>query len=73
MNLTLRDVIALLRQGVEESGSMRAYARKIGADPGNLNHVLRGEMLPGPSILSPLGLKRVKVPPPPPEYKRING
>jgi len=69
MRHSLESVVGMLRDKVEEAGSMRAYARAIGVNPSYLNDALNGHRLPGPAILAGLGLTRVPSTPAPPEYE----
>lgn len=69
MALSVDEVIALLRERVEEAGSMRAYARRIGVNPSYLSDALNGNRLPGPAILAGLGLTRIPAAPPAPQYE----
>lgn len=73
MALSVEDVIGMIRERVEEAGSMRAYAREIGVSPAYLHDALNGNRLPGPAILAGLGLTRVPSDPtPPPQYESAN-
>lgn len=70
MNISHGDVIDMLRRASKAAGSEREYARLIGVSSPYLSQVINGRRLPGPAVLRHLGLRRVKTPPPPPEYER---
>ena len=53
-------VIDRVRREVERAGSMRALAREWGVSPPYLSDVLNRRRTPGPSVLVPLGLRRVR-------------
>lgn len=53
-------VIALIRAARDRAGSMRALAREWGVGPSYISDLLDGRRAPGPKILGPLGLERVR-------------
>jgi hypothetical protein len=57
--LTLDDVIALLKKRCEEAGSQRAFAANNEISPQYITDVLRGKREPGAMILEALGLEKV--------------
>lgn len=59
--MTESEVIALVRRKVDEAGSMREYARQTGVTVSYVSDLLNGRRAPGPKILGPLGIERVKV------------
>lgn len=59
--MTEDQVIERVRFEVKRSGSMRAYARTIGVTVSYVSDLLNGRRAPGPKILDPLGLEKVKV------------
>lgn len=59
--MTESELVALLKSRVEQAGSMRALAREFGIQPSYLSDLLQGRRAPGPKVLGPLGLRRVKL------------
>lgn len=57
--LTLDDVIALLKKRCEEAGSQRAFAIDSEISPQYITDVLRGKREPGAMILEALRLEKV--------------
>lgn len=57
-SMSLDAVIAIVRQKIEEVGTQKAFAEKIGISLSYLNDVLRKRREPGEKILSALGLKK---------------
>lgn len=57
--LTLNDVVKLLRQRCTESGTQKAFAEASGVSPQYVADVLRLKREPGEAILSALGLEKV--------------
>lgn len=55
-----RDVCSLVEKEIERAGSLRALSREWGVSPAMLSDLLNGRRGPGPKILGPLGLRRVK-------------
>ena len=52
-------VVRLLREACTKAGSQNAWAKQHGITQQYVNQVLTGRSLPGPRILSALGVKRV--------------
>jgi DNA-binding phage protein len=57
MELSLKDVIQLLRAEVERAGSQSAFAKKAGVNRATVNRVLRGRLPPTPKIIRALNLR----------------
>ena len=57
--LTLTDVIALLKKRCEEVGSQRAFALDNDISPQYITDVLRQKREPGQMVLAALGLEKV--------------
>jgi len=57
--LTLNEVIALLRRRCEEFGSQRAFALDSNISPQYITDVLRRKREPGQMVLDALGLRKV--------------
>jgi transcriptional regulator with XRE-family HTH domain len=55
-----QEVIALVAAQAKEAGSMRELARRWGITVSYVSDLLNGRRAPGPKILGPLGLERVK-------------
>lgn len=57
-----KDVIDEIRKTVKAYGSMRALAREWQVTPSYISDLLKGRRVPGPKILSQLGLRAVRQP-----------
>jgi hypothetical protein len=57
--LTLNDVVALLKKRCEEAGSQRAFAQANNVSPQYIADVLRRKREPGAMILDALGIEKV--------------
>jgi hypothetical protein len=57
--LTLNDVIAMLKKRCEEAGSQRAFALDSKISPQYITDVLRRKREPGQMVLDALGLEKV--------------
>lgn len=55
-----KQVIELVRSEVTRAGSMRALGREWGVNVAYISDLLNGRRGPGPKILAPLGLERIK-------------
>lgn len=58
--LTQGQVVALIREKIEEAGSLRQLAIKWGISAPYLSDVVNGRRAPGPKITKHLGLKGVR-------------
>ncbi len=56
--ITQQQVIELLRRVVEQEGSQRKAAKRMGISVGHLNNVLTGDKPPSPAILNFFGYQR---------------
>jgi hypothetical protein len=56
--VTYDDVVALLREGVAQAGSRRAYAWGMGLHEGDLGQVLRERKLPSERMCHLVGIER---------------
>lgn len=56
--VTPEDVVELMRAGVAEAGSNRAYARAFALHEGDLGQVLRGRRLPTERMAMFVGIER---------------
>lgn len=59
--LTLKEVVALLRKRCEEAGTQKAFAESHGVSPQYVADVLRMKREPGEAMLGALGLRKVIV------------
>lgn len=59
--MTEAEVVELVRVGAAKAGSLREYARQTGVTASYISDLLNGRRAPGPKILGPLGLERLKV------------
>ena len=57
--MELDEVLAVLRQEVEECGSQQEWARRAGVAQTYVSQVLKGKQRPGPTILDALGIEKV--------------
>jgi hypothetical protein len=57
--VTEQQVIAELKRRVVKAGSMRAYAHEVGVTASYICDLVHARRAPGPSILGPMGLKKV--------------
>jgi DNA-binding transcriptional regulator YdaS (Cro superfamily) len=57
--LTEKDLLDLIRQGVDQAGNQKTYAKQCGVHPQYLNNVLHGSKSLGPTIRAALGVERV--------------
>ena len=55
------DVVAMLRAGVDEAGSLRAYARQRGVNANDLSSILSRRKAPGRSFLRAVGVRSALV------------
>lgn len=55
------DVIEMVRKSARRAGSMRAMAREWDVTVSYISDLLNGRRAPGPKILDPLGIDRVKI------------
>jgi hypothetical protein len=58
---TREEVIQMLREYVEDCGSQKEAASKIGISAQYMNDLMRGRRSPGPAVLETMKLKRVMV------------
>lgn len=52
------EIVTRLSEMVQEAGSQKAVADKLGISPSYLWELLRGTRTPGPRVLEALGLER---------------
>ena len=55
------DVVALLRRGVDEAGSLAIHARRHGLNANDLSSALGGRKAPGRSFLRAVGVRNALV------------
>lgn len=58
--MTEQTIVELVRGAIADAGSMRQLATKWGVTVGYLADVCNGRRAPGPGILEPLGIERVR-------------
>lgn len=58
-NLTLPQVMDMLRERLDEAGSQKQLAAEFGVSTPYLHDVLHGRRLPADAVLDALGLERV--------------
>lgn len=57
--MSLDEITAMLRFFCDQAGSKSAWAREHGVAPVYVGRVLAGRELPGPKLLTAMGLRRV--------------
>jgi len=52
------EVARRIRVAIQQAGSQRAWAERVGVSPVFICNVLQGKRAPGPKVLAALGLRR---------------